>query len=88
MPITIKRRDNESSERLIRRFSRRIQTSGLILRAKKRQYFAKAKNYNKKKADALRRLKIRSKNEFLRKIGLLEEDARGNMRPTTKSRVK
>jgi ribosomal protein S21 len=86
MSITIKRRDNESSERLIRRFSRRIQTSGLILRAKKRQYFVGKKNDNKKKADALRRLKIRAKNEYLRKIGLLEEDTRSSGRSFVKKR--
>lgn len=76
MSITLKRRDNESNERLIRRFSRRIQTSGLLLRAKKRQYFERQKNQNKQKADALRRLKIRERNEYLRKVGLLEEEYR------------
>ena len=80
MPITIKRRDNESNERLLRRFSRRIQTSGLLLRAKKRQYFESPKNANKQKSDALRRLKIREKNEYLRKVGLLEEEKRPTRR--------
>jgi len=74
MPIIINRRDNESNERLIRRFSRRVQTSGLLLRAKKRQYFETPKNRNKQKSDALRRLKIRVKNEYLRKVGLLDDE--------------
>jgi len=85
MPIIISRRDNESNERLIRRFSRRVQTSGLLLRAKKRQYFEAPKNANKQKSDALRRLKIREKNEYLRKVGLLDDERtnrfkRGNKR--------
>ena len=82
MPITLKRRDNESNERLIRRFSRRIQTSGLLLRAKKRRYFESPKNATRKKKDALRRLFMRSKEDYLRKIGELEEDTytRGNKR--------
>ncbi|MAG29202.1 30S ribosomal protein S21 [bacterium] len=74
MPITLKRRDNESNERLIRRFSRRIQTSGLLLRAKRRQYFEQPKNSNRKKKDALRRLLMRAREDYLRKIGELEED--------------
>lgn len=74
MPIIIRRRDNESNERLIRRFSRRIQTSGLLLRAKKRQYFERSKNKNQKRKDALRRLTMRNHNDYLRKVGLLEEE--------------
>jgi ribosomal protein S21 len=77
MPITLKRRDNESNERLIRRFSRRIQTSGLLIRAKRRQHFEHPKNSNRKKKDALRRLFMRSKEEYMRKVGLLEEETYG-----------
>ena len=75
MPIILKKRDNESNERLIRRFSRRIQTSGLLLRAKKRQRFERAKNKNQQRKDALRRMARRAKNEYLRKVGLLDEEA-------------
>lgn len=74
MAIIIRRRENESNERLIRRFSRRIQTSGLLLRAKKRQYFEKPKNRNQKRKDALRRLYLRTRSDYLRKVGLLEEE--------------
>lgn len=88
MPITLKKRDNESNERLIRRFSRRIQTSGMLLRAKKRQYFAEIKNKNRLKKDALRRLKMRVHDEYLRKIGLLEEDTFGNNRNNRNNKKK
>jgi ribosomal protein S21 len=80
MPITIKKRDNESNERLIRRFTRRIQTSGLLIRIKKRQYFEKDKNKNALKKDALRRISLRSKEDYLRKIGELEEETFGRRR--------
>jgi len=80
MSITIKRRDNESNERLIRRFSRRIQTSGLLLRTKRRAYFERDKNESQKKKDALRRLATRAKEEYLRKIGELSEDVFGRSR--------
>ena len=74
MPITIKRRDNESNERLIRRFSRRIQTSGLLIRAKRRQHLEDKKNKNQIKRDALRRLLMRAREDYLRKIGALDDD--------------
>ena len=77
MPITIKKRDNETNERLIRRFSRRIQTSGLLIRVKKRQHFEKDRNKSQLKHDALRRLMMRAKEEYLRKIGMLEEETFG-----------
>lgn len=77
MPITLKRRENESNERLIRRFSRRIQTSGLLLRAKRRAHFERPKNESQKKKDALRRLAARAKEEYLRKIGELPEETYG-----------
>ncbi|MBI2636908.1 MAG: 30S ribosomal protein S21 [Parcubacteria group bacterium] len=80
MPITLKRRENESNERLIRRFSRRIQTSGLLLRTKRRQYFERPKNESQKKKDALRRLGMRAREEYLRKIGELSEETFGRSR--------
>jgi ribosomal protein S21 len=75
MAIIIKRRENESNERLIRRFTRRIQTSGTLLRAKKRQFHAKPKTKRARRKDALHRLGLKTKNEYLRRIGLLEEDS-------------
>ncbi|MDP3995514.1 MAG: 30S ribosomal protein S21 [Patescibacteria group bacterium] len=80
MPITIKRRDNESNERLLRRFSRRIQTSGLLLRTKRRQYFERDKNEGQMKKDALRKLSMHAKEEYLRKIGEITEDTYGRTR--------
>lgn len=74
MTIIIKRRENESNERLIRRFTRRIQTSGTLLRAKKRQFRAKPKTKTARKKDALHRLRLRAQSEYLRRIGLLEEE--------------
>lgn len=77
MAIIIKKRENETNERLLRRFSRRIQTSGLLLRAKKRQYFESAKNKNRRRKDALRRLSLRTQSDYLRRIGVLDEETTG-----------
>ena len=58
----------------------------MLLRAKKRQHFVNPKNDNQQKKDALRRLKMRVHEEYLRKIGVLEEDSFGNNRNNNKKR--
>jgi ribosomal protein S21 len=71
--IEVRRRDNESSESLLRRFSKRVQQSGILLRAKKRRFYERDKNKRAQRDDALRRLAIREQREVLRKLGKLEE---------------
>ena len=71
--IEVRRRENESSESLLRRFSKRVQQSGVLLRAKKRRFYEKGKNKRAQRQDALRRLDIREQREVLRKMGKLEE---------------
>lgn len=71
--IEVRRRENESSESLLRRFSKRVQQSGVLLRAKKRRFYEKGKNKRAQRQDALRRLGIREQREVLRKMGKLEE---------------
>ena len=71
--IEVKKRDNESSESLVRRFTKRVQQSGVLLRVKKRRFFTKQKNKRAQRDDALRRQAIRAEREMLRKLGKLEE---------------
>ena len=71
--VEVKKKDNESSESLIRRFNRRVQQSGVLLRTKKDQYFASTPNDRKVKDKAIRRSKIKEKKEYLRKIGKLDD---------------
>lgn len=71
--VEVKKRNNESTESLLRRFSKRVQQSGVLLRAKKRRFYEKGKNKRAQRADALRRISIRGEREILRKLGKLEE---------------
>lgn len=71
--VEVKKRENESSESLVRRFTKRVQQSGVLLRAKKRRFYENPKNKRAVKEDALRRMAIREQREILRKIGKLEE---------------
>ncbi|MBI3573123.1 MAG: 30S ribosomal protein S21 [Candidatus Kerfeldbacteria bacterium] len=71
--IEVKKRNNESTESLLRRFSKRVQQSGVLLRAKKRRFYEPPKNKRAVRSDALRRAAIREEREVLRKLGKLEE---------------
>ncbi|MFA5188445.1 MAG: 30S ribosomal protein S21 [Patescibacteria group bacterium] len=65
----IKRKKGETFESLLRRFNKRMLQSGKLLQAKKIRFLEKDPNKNLAKKLALRRLKIKAKNEYLKKIG-------------------
>lgn len=71
--VEVKRKDGESAESLIRRFSRRVQHSGLLLQAKKVKFRQRIKSKRLLREDTLRRKKIREQKEYLKKIGRLDE---------------
>jgi len=70
----VKRKKSETFESLLRRFNKRMIQSGKILQAKKIRFKTKAANKNLTKQLALRRLKIKTKKDYLKKIGKLIED--------------
>lgn len=52
--ITVTKKDSkESHENLIRRFSRKVQQSGLIIEAKQNQYFEKPMSKRDRRAKAI-----------------------------------
>lgn len=64
MTLEIKRKNNESSERLLRRFNRSVQQSGLLSLVKKKKYFEREPSRNVKRKEAQREQMIK---EFRRK---------------------
>ncbi len=78
MAVEVKRKQNESVEGLLRRFSQRVLQSRVIFRAKATQYHAKPKTKRQVREAALRRQYIRSKREYLQKIGELPLDTQSN----------
>lgn len=78
--IEVRKREGESTESLLRRFTKKVQQSGVLIRAKKGRFFTSPKTKREMRVDAIRRKAIREKKEHLRKIGKLEEFER--RRPT------
>ncbi|MCX6784616.1 MAG: 30S ribosomal protein S21 [Candidatus Komeilibacteria bacterium] len=71
--VEVKKKNNESFESLIRRFSKKVMQSGRIIQAKKVRFLKNSPNKRARKISALRRQIITGKREYLRKIGKLDE---------------
>jgi len=65
----VKRKDNESFESLIRRFTKKTLQSGKLLQARKIRFFKKKSNVKKTKDKALRSMDIEKDIDYLKKIG-------------------
>ena len=71
MPITVRKKERESVQSLLRRFSRRIQQSGVLLRARRGRFYISPLTKSQKKLGALRRQKSQKEREKLYKLGKL-----------------
>ncbi len=69
MALEIKKEGKETSQNLVRRFSKRIKQSGILLRARKIRFRYKEKSRQMKKRSALRREQLRKEYEKLEKMG-------------------
>jgi small subunit ribosomal protein S21 len=69
--VEVKRKDGESFESLLRRFNRKIQQSGVLVRARKIRFYEPGKSRNLLREDAARRAENREKREELKKLGKL-----------------
>ena len=85
MAIEVRKKDRESTGSLLRRFSRRVQQSGVLLRARRSRFYQKPKTKRQSKASALRREQLRAQRSDMMKMGLLEE---GQMIPKDKIKIK
>jgi ribosomal protein S21 len=85
LAIEVRKKDKESTGSLLRRFSRRVQQSGVLLHARRVRFFEKPKTKRQLKQSALRRQELRKQRAHLMKLGLLEE---GEMIPKDKIKFK
>ncbi len=74
MPITVRKREKESVQGLLRRFSRRIQQSGVLVRARRGRFYVSPITKRQKKLSALRRERVQKERERLYKLGKLENE--------------
>ncbi|TSC53627.1 MAG: hypothetical protein LiPW39_154 [Parcubacteria group bacterium LiPW_39] len=85
MPIEVKRKEKEPVGSLLRRFTRRVQQSGVLLTARRSRFYQKSKTRRQVKESALRREQLRAQRKEMMKMGLLEE---GQLIPKDKIKLK
>lgn len=74
---SVKRGATESTPSLIRRFSKRVQGSGVIRRAKSVRYHARTVSKTKRRLSALRRIERTVERERKERLGLVVPRGRG-----------
>ncbi len=74
--VQVTKTNNESPSGLIRRFTKRVQDSGVIRRAKSLRYNQRKLSYYKKKMATLKKLESRQKIEKLKKLGKIKDGPR------------
>lgn len=74
MSIEVTRGSNESNTSVLRRFTKRVQGSGLVRRTRNLRFHLRSQSELKKKKDALKRLKRRAEFERLWKLGKIKND--------------
>lgn len=83
--IEVKKKDRESSESLIRRFSRRVQQSGVLVQARRGRFRTEDKSRRELIAGALYKEKVRKVVNKLKKMGKFEDE---NFRNVKKKLIK
>lgn len=67
--IDVKKNPNENNASVLRRFSRRVQESGIIHKVKGARYNERQESKLKMKKSALKRIQKRKEIEVLKKLG-------------------
>ena len=76
MAVEVRKKEKETTASLLRRFSRRVQQSGVLLRARRARFYEPTKSKRQKRIDALRRSIMQKEREKLIKLGKIEERRR------------
>ncbi len=75
--VSVDRNQNESAPSVIRRFTKRVQDSGVLLRVRGLKEATRTLSHFKKKRAALEVISRRENREKLAKLGKLNRDKKG-----------
>lgn len=73
--IHIRKKDRETPESMIRRFSRRVQQSGVLQYVRKNRFRLEEKSRTKRREGALYKVRIRKEIDRLKKFGKFDENS-------------
>ncbi len=74
--VDVKRTKSDNSMGLLRKFSRKVKTSGVVREKRSRRYFERPASDFRKKEEALNKIQKRKEYERLDKLGLLTNNKR------------
>lgn len=74
--VEVRRKEKETFGAMLRRFTRRVQLSGVLRESRKTRFFIKPPSKTAKKASALRRIELRRERARLEKLGKLKEETK------------
>ncbi len=74
--VEVTKKDRETPTSMIRRFSRRMQQSGILLRSRKLRFFRRRPSRTQRRDAAMRRIEKQRDYERQAKLGKLEDDMR------------
>ncbi len=69
MGVEVKKQERETSQGLVHRFTKRVQQSGILHRARNSRFYHRQKSRQMKKMAALRREKLKKEYTKLAKLG-------------------
>ena len=78
--IEVKKKDRETSESLTRRFSRRVQQTGVLVQARRSRFRADKKSKREKIAGAIYKEKVKKVVNKLKKMGKFDEGTFKNVK--------
>lgn len=78
--VEVQKNSNESTANLIRRFTKRMQGSGIVRKMRRSRYYKRIKSRNFLRNERLRTLERKEIYEELVKLGKIQERGRGRRR--------
>ena len=69
MALEVKRKEKESPQNLVHRFTKVVRQSGVLLEVRSKQFHKRAKSALAKKRSALRRVELRKEKKIAEKMG-------------------
>lgn len=78
--IEVKKKERESSESLIRRFSRRVQQSGVLVQARRSRFRREEKSKRQVRQGAMYKAKVKKIVDHLKKMGKFDEESFKNVK--------
>ncbi len=77
--VEVEKNNNESSANVIRRFTKRVQSAGIVQKVRGERYYTRIKSRNVRRTGKLKKLVKREEYEKLVKLGKVQE-TRGRRR--------